>query len=88
MFCDWLKNSRETLGLTQRQMAPLVNLSASALGMYEQGRRRPGPAAQARLRAFFARHGLTMPPPPRRQELPAKKRFRELLRRTGREAPR
>lgn len=83
MFCDWLKNSRCVLGLTQQQMGQVAGVSASTVGMYEQGRRHPGPAAQARLREFFAAHGLEMPIPPRQQQLPEKVRFREVLRQAG-----
>ncbi len=68
MFCAWLKKNRRELGLTQRSLGNAAGLSPSALGMYEQGRRVPGPAAAARLRDFFLRRGLAMPPVPPQPE--------------------
>lgn len=76
MFCDWLRAARRELGMTQRQLGEALGMSASCLGMYEQGRRRPGAAAQARLRCFFRERGLRMPAPPSGPEVPAEKRFR------------
>lgn len=64
MFSQWLRENRRGLGLTQREMAPLVGLSPSALGMYEQGRRVPGRKAAKRLQEFFAAQGREMPAPP------------------------
>lgn len=40
-FCKNLKSARMTLGLTQVQLADRLNVSPSAIGMYEQGRREP-----------------------------------------------
>ena len=37
----WLRNSR---GLTQAKLAEILNVSASTIGMYEQGRREPDTA--------------------------------------------
>lgn len=61
MFCIWLQNARKTLGLTQKELAAHLKLSASTLGMYEQGRRRPSPKAKARLRMFFSRTEIGSP---------------------------
>ncbi len=36
-----LKSAREKLGFTQAQLANRINVSPSAIGMYEQGRRSP-----------------------------------------------
>lgn len=40
-FCQNLKKARLTLGLTQIQLADKLNISSSAISMYEQGRREP-----------------------------------------------
>ena len=63
MFCVWLKKSRRELGLTQRALGRETGLNPSTLGMYEQGRRRPGPKNRARIREFFRERGVEMPPP-------------------------
>lgn len=41
MFCDRIRELREECGMTQRQIASQLKVSASAVGMYEQGRRTP-----------------------------------------------
>lgn len=41
MFCENFKKLRLSHGLTQVQMANKLNISPSAIGMYEQGRRKP-----------------------------------------------
>lgn len=41
MFCENFKKLRLSHGLTQVQMANKLNVSPSAIGMYEQGRRKP-----------------------------------------------
>lgn len=41
MFCEKFKKLRLSRGLTQVQMATKLNVSPSAIGMYEQGRRKP-----------------------------------------------
>lgn len=41
MFCENFKKLRLSQGLTQVQMASKLNISPSAIGMYEQGRRKP-----------------------------------------------
>lgn len=66
MFSSEIRRYRRTLGLTQRQFGALCGLSASAIGMIEQGRRVPsGPHYQA-MRAFFAFNGLSLSAPPRK----------------------
>ena len=70
MFCTQLRALRVSLGLTQRAMAGALGLSASALGMYEQGRRVPGPKTAARMARFFALRGLILPPAPPAPEGP------------------
>ena len=61
MFRYWLREARESFGLTQGELGRLVGISPSALGMYEQGRRRPGPKSRARIREFFRERGVEMP---------------------------
>lgn len=41
MFGDNLRQIRKSHGLTQAQLADCLNVSASTIGMYEQGRREP-----------------------------------------------
>lgn len=41
MFCENFKKLRHSFGLSQVQMANKLNVSPSAIGMYEQGRRKP-----------------------------------------------
>lgn len=42
LFCDKIRTLREESGMTQRQIASRLKVSASTIGMYEQGRRTPG----------------------------------------------
>ena len=81
MFSVWLRDSRGKLGLTQRELGAQVGLSASALGMYEQGRRVPGAGTAARLRLFFAGAGWRMPDPPPMPEPPGEEPLCRELRR-------
>ncbi len=41
MFSEKFKKLRQSQGLTQVQMADKLEVSPSAIGMYEQGRRKP-----------------------------------------------
>lgn len=41
MFSEKFKKLRQSQGLTQVQMADKLKVSPSAIGMYEQGRRKP-----------------------------------------------
>ena len=61
MFCHELRHRRKAAGLTQAQLGRLTELSASAVGMLEQGRRNPSPRARARL--LWALRGTEAPPP-------------------------
>lgn len=61
MFGAWLKRAREGFGLTQQQLGRMIGASASAVGMYEQGRRMPGAVMEARLRWFWRERGVEMP---------------------------
>lgn len=84
MFSSWLEKTRRTLGLTQQELGELTGVSGNTVGMWERGRRVPGPRAAARLRAFFGKRGMEMPPPPRRPEPPERERFRaEILQAMG-----
>lgn len=40
-YCKKLKFAREKLGMTQHELATKLGVSASSIGMYEQGRRLP-----------------------------------------------
>lgn len=53
MFGKQLRALRRQAGLRQADLAAIIGVSASALGMYEQGRRRPGQAVLRRLCAYF-----------------------------------
>ena len=85
-FGQFIAENRRTRGLTQRELAALVGMSPSALGMYEQGRRVPGRRARERLEGFFAARGMEMPPPPPVPEPPEEAVFRRRLRRLVKQA--
>lgn len=40
-FCNILRQLRESHGYTQKDLAKKLGISASAVGLYEQGRRKP-----------------------------------------------
>ena len=42
MFHDRIRELRENFGMSQKEVARELNVSTSAIGMYEQGRRTPG----------------------------------------------
>lgn len=48
-FGSKLKNLRLQIGLTQAQLADKLNISASTIGMYEQGRREPDNSTLSKL---------------------------------------
>jgi len=52
-FASMLKYLREREGLSQRELAAKVGLSASTIGMYESGKRRPRPEEEELLADFF-----------------------------------
>lgn len=85
MFCNQLRENRRKLGLTQAALGRAAGVSGSAIGMYEQGRRLPGPAAEARLRRFFAGHQMELPKLPDQPE--GREGFWEELRRAAAVAP-
>lgn len=53
MFSAELKRLRTEYGMTQAQLANRLGISASAVGMYEQGRREPDSELLARLARMF-----------------------------------
>ncbi|WP_101698175.1 helix-turn-helix domain-containing protein [Clostridium minihomine] len=53
MFSVQLKKLRAEYGMTQAQLAQKLGISASAVGMYEQGRREPDSELLARLARLF-----------------------------------
>ena len=84
MFCTKLRALRKEKGLTQRELGALVGLSASGIGMIEQGRRLPSRRKYVLLREVLAKDG-------RFPVLPVKASPRYdwlcLLREPGKEAP-
>lgn len=48
-----MKKLREDKGMSQAELAKVFNISPSAIGMYEQGRRVPDVDLLARMSAFF-----------------------------------
>lgn len=53
MFSHELRRLRKAQGWTQAELAQLLEISPSAVGMYEQGRREPDTSLLARLAALF-----------------------------------
>lgn len=53
MFSENFKKLRISRGLTQAQLASKLNLSVSAISMYEQGRRRPDSDMLCKICSFF-----------------------------------
>ncbi|MBS7324778.1 MAG: helix-turn-helix transcriptional regulator [Angelakisella sp.] len=65
LYGTLIRTLRRRCGLTPRQLGDYCGLTASAIGMIEQGRRLPGRRADERLRQFFARYGGCLPLRPR-----------------------
>ena len=53
MFKNRLKELRGEKGLTQRELADLINLSSSTIAMYETGQRMPDPEILQKLADVF-----------------------------------
>ena len=53
MFNKRLKMLREARNLTQKELGEKFNISTSAIGMYEQGRRDPDTTLLAEIADFF-----------------------------------
>lgn len=64
MFGDKVKTMRCLVGWTQRELGAMCGLSASAIGMIEQGRRLPSPRRYARMREAFRLEGCSLPDKP------------------------
>ena len=87
-----LKELRTSKGLTQSELAKLLKISASAIGMYEQGRREPDYATLSKLANYFnvatdyllglvpSADAPSQPPAPSTASQPLTPQDRELLR--------
>ena len=53
MFSTNLKTLRSSKGLTQADLAKILNTSVSSIGMYEQGRRMPDDKMLKKISSFF-----------------------------------
>ena len=53
VFGNNLRSLRQSRGLTQAQLAESLGISASTIGMYEQGRREPDNATLAKICALL-----------------------------------
>lgn len=53
MFADKLKKLRKSRYLTQSELATLLGMKPSTIGMYEQGRRKPKLTELATIAEFF-----------------------------------
>lgn len=49
----YLKELRENKGLTQSELAEMLSVSPSSIGMYEQGRREPDSETLRKISSFF-----------------------------------
>lgn len=52
-FASMLKYLRERENLSQRELATKLNMSPSAIGMYERGKRHPRPEEEEIIADFF-----------------------------------
>lgn len=52
-FCTEFKRLREEKGLSQVEMAKILNISRSAVGMYEQGKREPDFETLEKIADYF-----------------------------------
>lgn len=64
MFGDQVWRLRRRLGWSQSELGARCQISASAIGMMEQGRRLPSPACYGRMATVFRREGYRLPPRP------------------------
>lgn len=72
MFPKRLKELRGEKGLSQRELAKLLNISSSTIAMYEIGQRDPDTETLQRLSEFFwMQRGL--PPWPHRHSQPCRR---------------
>ena len=52
-FKDMIKNYRQIMGLSQRELAARLNLSPSTISMYEVGNREPDFETEEKIADFF-----------------------------------
>ena len=52
-FAERLQELREDRGISRKELAASLNITVSALGMYEQGRREPNMEMLIRLADYF-----------------------------------
>lgn len=74
MLGSKLRGLRRQRGMTQQELAELLEISASAVGMYEQGRREPDHTTLAKLCRIFGVSSDSLlleesPPAPKRPDL-------------------
>ena len=53
MFAERLRTLRKSKGLTQLELAKLLGVSTSTIGMYEQGRREPELSFVMKIASYF-----------------------------------
>ena len=53
MFSKKIRNLRENKGINQEKLGKMLGLSASTVGMYEQGRRQPDNETLIKIAEFF-----------------------------------
>lgn len=58
-FGEALKNAREEAGLTQMELAKLLNVSYSSINRYENGHHTPTRIIEKALKSFFKKKGIS-----------------------------
>ena len=58
-FGEALKNAREEAGLTQMELAKLLNVSYSSINRYENGHHTPTRIIEEALKSFFKKKGIS-----------------------------
>ena len=53
MFGDWLRNERLNRGMSQSELAKILNLSYVIISKYENGHKFPSLKAQKRIANYF-----------------------------------
>ena len=54
-----LKKAREEVGLTQTELAKLLNVSFSSINRYENGHHTPTRIVEEALKSFFKKKGIS-----------------------------
>ena len=57
-FGTALKKAREEAGLTQAELAKLLNVSYSSINRYENGHHNPTKIVEEALKSFFKKKGI------------------------------